>query len=274
MIDTANPTDQQTETAKCITRHLFAWLQQVAADRALPNTAAGVAIAIGKFINRKSGEAWPTQETLANVLGITVRAVQRNLAALADRGHLSITVARGRHKPNTYRTILINTTRATQKHDARDTETRHVRRTEPLNEPKKEPLKEDIYPELFESSDVEQANTSKNTTSTRTTSTRTKIPPDDFDEFWLFYPLKKAKGAAEVAFRRALSKAPAAAVLAGAQRYAAEAATDPGRWLKHPATWLNARCWEDEPTASPARTRGTMSQIEEALAIVDARVLQ
>jgi hypothetical protein len=61
---------------------------------------------------------------LATMLGITVRAVQRNLAALAERGHLAVTVTRGRHNPNVYRLILKKTTPASSfnpgKHDASD----------------------------------------------------------------------------------------------------------------------------------------------------------
>ena len=72
-----------------------------------------------------------------------------------------------------------------------------------------------------------------------------------FAEFWLAYPLKKSKGQAERAYRKAFSEADAATLLAGAKRYAA----DPSRKLeftKHAATWLNGKCWLDETPAQTA----------------------
>jgi len=35
--------------------------------------------------------------------------------------------------------------------------------------------------------------------------------------------------------------------IAGAQRYAVERQGQPPKYTKHPATWLNGGCWEDDP---------------------------
>lgn len=76
--------------------------------------------------------------------------------------------------------------------------------------------------------------------------------PDGFAEFWLQYPRKIGKGAAQRAYRSALKTAQAAAIMAGCLRFAAAKASayeigeDP-RFTPHPATWLNGRRWEDEP---------------------------
>ena len=75
-----------------------------------------------------------------------------------------------------------------------------------------------------------------------------------FDEFWQNYPKKVDKGAALKAFRRALKKADAKDVIDGARAYA----TDPNlpdekRFIKNPATWLNAESWANG--ALPERTR-------------------
>lgn len=69
---------------------------------------------------------------------------------------------------------------------------------------------------------------------------------DLFAEFWRRYPLRKAKGAARTAFTKALKRAPAERILAGAEAYANDPDRDPD-FTKHPATWLNAGCWDDEP---------------------------
>ncbi len=67
-----------------------------------------------------------------------------------------------------------------------------------------------------------------------------------FEGFWSVYPRKIAKGSARKAYRSALRRASADEILAGAKRYK----PDP-QFTKHPATWLNADCWLDEPDRSP-----------------------
>lgn len=73
-----------------------------------------------------------------------------------------------------------------------------------------------------------------------------------FEEFWRAYPLKKEKGAARKAWARAAKKAAPEAIIAGAERYAAECRLklrEP-RFIKHPGGWLNAERWTDEPEGS------------------------
>lgn len=67
-----------------------------------------------------------------------------------------------------------------------------------------------------------------------------------FADFWNVYPRKAEKRAAEKAWKSATARAPAISILDGAQRYR----NDPNRvdaFTKHPASWLNADCWSDEP---------------------------
>ena len=67
-----------------------------------------------------------------------------------------------------------------------------------------------------------------------------------FDEFWAAYPNKKAKQFAKRAYVKALNVATHEEIMAGVQRYV-EAEPWDGNWhhCKHPATWLNAGCWDD-----------------------------
>jgi hypothetical protein len=78
---------------------------------------------------------------------------------------------------------------------------------------------------------------------------------DAFDAFWAIYPRKVAKGAARKAWAKAMKDgADPAEVITGARRYA----TDPRRveadirYTAHPATWLHAERWADEPAPAPA----------------------
>lgn len=71
-------------------------------------------------------------------------------------------------------------------------------------------------------------------------------PKNGFAGFWLAYPNKVAKRAAETAYERALNRADAETILAGLER-----ATGSRQWgegyIPNPATWLNQDRWTDEP---------------------------
>lgn len=68
----------------------------------------------------------------------------------------------------------------------------------------------------------------------------------DFLDWYEHYPRREAKGAAYVAFKKALKRGSLDELIAGADRYTA----DPNRldeYTKMPATWLNQDCWLDGP---------------------------
>lgn len=81
-----------------------------------------------------------------------------------------------------------------------------------------------------------------------------------FAEWWEAVPLKKAKGAAQRAYRTALKLASPAELLAGIRRYAAEVAGREQRYIAHPASWLNAQRWLDEPARNPGDRNAERSQ--------------
>ena len=70
---------------------------------------------------------------------------------------------------------------------------------------------------------------------------------DYFENFWRTYPRRIEKKSAFKAWKTALkSGATADEITAGAARYAKYRAGEPERFTKHPSTWLNQGCWEDE----------------------------
>jgi len=71
-----------------------------------------------------------------------------------------------------------------------------------------------------------------------------------FDAFWHLYPRRTGKAAAAKAWTKAVRAAAPTTIRAGAKRYAEDPNRDPA-FTKHPATWLNAGCWDDDPL--PAR---------------------
>lgn len=71
--------------------------------------------------------------------------------------------------------------------------------------------------------------------------------PDDFEEFWRIYPRHEDKKKAFTVWQKALKGgATADEIIAGAARYAKYRAGEPEQYTKHPATWLNGDCWENE----------------------------
>jgi hypothetical protein len=83
-----------------------------------------------------------------------------------------------------------------------------------------------------------------------------------FSEFWEVYPRKVGKSAAKKSFAKAYTCANGEVVL-GAQRYA----NDPylpldKNFIPHPATWLNAGRWEDDPLPPRERSKEELIAID------------
>lgn len=77
------------------------------------------------------------------------------------------------------------------------------------------------------------------------------VPPggDEFETFWKAYPKKKSKGQAEKAWKVLKpSKQLQDRILDAIEqaKTSEDWTKDGGKWIPHPATWLNAKGWEDE----------------------------
>jgi hypothetical protein len=73
-----------------------------------------------------------------------------------------------------------------------------------------------------------------------------KYTPDGFDDWWAIYPRHTEKVAARKAFEKALSMTTLERLMDGAARYARNVQGKDPAYTKHPATWLNKGCWDDE----------------------------
>lgn len=81
---------------------------------------------------------------------------------------------------------------------------------------------------------------------------RAEIANEFESEFWPVFPRKVSKGQAAKAWAAARKRADLPEIMAGARRYAEERRLEDKNFTKHPATWLNADGWLDEPAPSPA----------------------
>ena len=68
-----------------------------------------------------------------------------------------------------------------------------------------------------------------------------------FDEFWEVYPKKLDKGAARRAWNSAIKKADPQLIIEKAKAYADDPNLPEKRYIKYPASWLNAEAWENPP---------------------------
>ena len=77
--------------------------------------------------------------------------------------------------------------------------------------------------------------------------TKTEIN-NNFDEFYSLYPRKEAKQKALQAYLKARKKVDKDTLLEGLKKYIDYIKTNKKEreFIKHPATWLNQGCWEDE----------------------------
>lgn len=114
---------------------------------------------------------------------------------------------------------------------------------------------DDSTPEPFRSGmtngHIEKQLLEKNTNNRKTLSQS----DEQFKEFWKEYPRKTDKRAGEKAFRSALARATFEDILAGVIRYANDPNLPEMKYIKHPATWLNADAWENGPLPEDPKRR-------------------
>jgi hypothetical protein len=97
----------------------------------------------------------------------------------------------------------------------------------------------------------------QNKTLVRSNGTIAPAQPDGFAAFWLPYPRKKAKQEALKAWCKLAPDRALQDKIAGALRVQAaseEWRRDGGRYVPHPASWLNGRRWDDELSQGAATT--------------------
>lgn len=94
------------------------------------------------------------------------------------------------------------------------------------------------------------------------TSTKSESPPrppaaepSGFAEFYLAYPRKVGRVAAVKAYSKAMTLTEPGVLLAAVQRFATSMQGRDPKYIPHPATWLNAGRWDDEPEQVPHAER-------------------
>ena len=178
--------------------------------------------------------AWPSLKTLATMVNASERSVQRDIEYLVEIGELEVhyqqAPTRNHYKSNLYFITLpgvtktsggvTNTGSGVTNTGGGVTPVGVQNLIEPLSE----------------------------------TLSNTHVS-DLFDEFWKEYPRKSDKRAALKAFRSSLNRASFEEILAGVIRFANDPNLPEMKYIKHPATWLNADAWENGPLPEDPKRR-------------------
>lgn len=189
-----------------------------------------------------------SQESLARDNGVGKDAIRTLITELMEAGYLVRSEKRERNEKGflggyTYTTVEPELAQPTLAEPTLDYPT--------LDEPTLDnpPLKKNILKEQqVKEQQIKEIRSSEDAT---------------FSKFWEIYPRKSGKAAAVNAYAKALKRATAEEIYAGASRYK----HDPNRldqYTKHPTTWLNAGCWDDEPLPakeSKARAKETRQDL-------------
>jgi hypothetical protein len=88
-------------------RFVFQWLNGIAADKTVSSAAFRVAYVISQCVNWKTGEAFPSTDTIAARAGMVQSTVREAIKLLDETGHMAVALgSRGRGHPNKYRPIV------------------------------------------------------------------------------------------------------------------------------------------------------------------------
>lgn len=167
-----------------------------------------------------SGKSYPAVGTLATKCRMTARNANRILAELRQSGELVVRVNEGPRGTNLYYIPLKPLPL--------------LKNSSPLTSAPASP--DELFPPpLTPASDEPSLNHHE--------------PPVGFEQFWTAYPKKRSKGKAEQVWKKLKPDA-----LLGSRIIEAigRAELDPGwikesgRYIPYPASWLNAKGWEDE----------------------------
>jgi hypothetical protein len=180
-----------------------------------------------------TGLTWPSQANLAKKARCTEQYVRRCLKAFEEDGWVVVTKEAAQHRTKNYHvrggTEFPSGQEARPKLSTPQTETLdHPDRNSEPSRPKlhplgkrKEPLKKRKEP--------------------------SPISEKQFDEFWEIYPRKVGKPQAKKAFKKALQEISLEEILSCTKEYQQQRRAEDPKFTKHPATFLNAKPWLDEP---------------------------
>jgi hypothetical protein len=177
------------------------------------------------------GYCWASNAYFAELYGVSKKSISNWITSLAKRGYISVEM---KYKEGTAEIL-----------------DRYIRIVP-------EGIEKNFHTPMEEK--VKDNNTGFNNTSNNTLE---DIYP--FDEFWTTYPKKKAKEAARKAWAKlkpdeSLGKTIIQAVLESAKTQ--DWKKENGKYIPHPATYLNGKRWEDERNDANGQNTGNPRKVQ------------
>lgn len=255
------------------TRTRSIWLTEIRRDPRVGHLLAfRLACELAEYLNRQTGDAYPSIDTLAAALHVDRRSVQRAIEKLVACGYLEVTDRRGgRTNTSHYRPKLAGEpvqiaergaptppfpdakrgASGSEKGGVRVREGRRPRRPNLLNEPTDEP-KESAALRAASRAGAREAQGFSGLEA----KARNGLDPamaEAFASFWSTYPRKEGRRKAELAFAKILAsgKATVDELIHGVVRFALAQRGQEQRYIPLPVNWLRDERWRDEPTPAP-----------------------
>jgi Helix-turn-helix domain len=218
-------------------------------DSTIPHDAKLVYLVLSSHVGGNKS-SWPSHRRIAEMLGISVSTVKRQLMWLREHKFVTwiahVDESSNARVSNEY-TLLVSSAESTNKPGSTRA-TRSPRRTTPSSQgtgatvTQIEPLAQgELTPSPQGATEVKSLNESHGTKNIPSTGVDAA-----FAEFWKIYPRKVGREGALKVYKSALRKTDMATIRDGAQRYR----DDPNRedqFTAHPSTWLNRGSWNDDP---------------------------
>lgn len=212
----------------------FAMIPEWVLDAQFTPSAIVVYLNLARYANRRTRTCYPAKETIAERSGLSLNTVSRCLSELRDGG--AITTKRrnidGLPTSSVYTLHMVG----------------------PFGEKSNFGSDDDALIPNFEAdipefeADIPDFGTqTRQSNQTRRTRQDISLSLSTFEQFWQAYPRHVAKGNARKAWEKATRKNDPQVIIEAAQRFAVSSAGSDPKFIKHPASWLNAECWTDEP---------------------------
>ncbi|BDT68536.1 hypothetical protein os1_27190 [Comamonadaceae bacterium OS-1] len=205
------------------------------------------------------GNSYPAVPTLAAKCRMTPRNANHILAALRASGELQVLLNEGPRGTNRYRIVMGAPLKAASP----------LKPIAPLKEPSPLKAASSLKPTsrtpevgflkpLKPTSDEPSLNHQEPPIAASTSKSALQSG-DGFVKFWDCYPKKVSKSDAQKAFAKLKADAElvdAILLALASQKQSPDWQKDGGKFVPHPATWLNGKRWEDEIPKTPAAAAG------------------
>ena len=214
----------------------------------LPRAPKTVLAALAGHQNRKTGDCFPSHETLAKDTGYSERTVRRYVSWLRDAGLIST----ARRFKNDGRVSTHNYSFAVDWNSLTSGQADH--RTERPQDKKDVTTgqKAQLVPLIEEPEEEPEVN----------------AHPATFAEFWIVWPRSESKKTAEKAWASAIKREKPDVILAAAIAYATHPNRTAKQYVPYGATWLNKDLWNDPlPEAPQQPQQRTLTRAEQNLAL-------